>query len=170
MTAEERSRLDRVIEETLKDLELTYEHPSDGAFLVTLPGDHKLTTMTWLLVQDFSLLIEAFFMRKPEDDPAAVHDWMLKRNAHMYGLAFSIDQLGDVYLVGKLPLSAVEPDEIDRLLGCMLRYSDDGFDTAVALGFETSIRREWAWRVKRGESTANLAAFPQFAGEDLSKT
>jgi hypothetical protein len=47
----------------------------------------------------------------------------------------------------------------------MLRYSDDGFDTAVALGYESSIRREWAWRVKRGESTANLQAFARFAGE-----
>jgi hypothetical protein len=46
----------------------------------------------------------------------------------------------------------------------MLRYSDEGFDTAVGLGFESSIRREWAWRVKRGESTANLAAFARFAG------
>ncbi len=79
-------------------------------------------------------------------------------------MAFSIDQLGDVYIVGRLPLSAVDPDEIDRLLGCVLRYSDDGFDTAVALGYEQSIRREWAWRTKRGESTANLQAFARFAG------
>lgn len=168
LTTEERLRLDRVIEETLGELELKYEHPSDGAFLVTLPGEHKLTTMTWLVVQDFSLLIEAFFMRKPEDDPAAVHAWLLSRNAHMYGMGFSIDQLGDVYIVGRLPLSAVEPDEIDRLLGCMLRYSDDGFDTAVALGYEQSIRREWAWRTKRGESTANLQAFARFAGDEAS--
>ena len=119
--------------------------------------------MTWLVVQDFSLLVEAFFMRKPDDDPAAVHAWLLGRNAHLYGLAYSIDQIGDIYLIGRLPLSAVEPDEIDRLLGCMLRYSDDAFDSAVALGFEGSIRREWAWRVKRGESTANLAAFARFA-------
>jgi hypothetical protein len=107
-------------------------------------------------------------MRKPEDDPAAVHAWLLSRNAHMYGMGFSIDQLGDVYIVGRLPLSAVEPDEIDRLLGCMLRYSDDGFDTAVALGYEQSIRREWAWRTKRGESTANLQAFARFAGDEAS--
>jgi hypothetical protein len=166
LTTTERLRLDRVIEETLVDLELTYEHPSDGAFLVTLPGEHKLTTMTWLMVQDFSLLIEAFFMRKPEDEPGPLHDWLLKRNAHMYGMAYSIDQLGDVYIVGRLPLSAVEPDEIDRLLGCMLRYSDDAFDTAVALGYESSIRREWAWRVKRGESTANLKAFARFGQTD----
>ncbi len=164
LSTEERTRLDRVIEQTLVDLELTYEHPRDGAFFVSLPGEHKLATMTWLVVQDFSLLVEAFFMRKPEDDPAAVHAWLLGRNAHMFGLSFSIDQLGDVYLVGRLPLCAVEPDEIDRILGCMLRYSDESFDTAVALGYESSIRREWAWRVKRGESTANLQAFAKFAG------
>ena len=162
---EDKTRLDRVIEQTLVDLELEYEHPDDGAFLVKLPGEHKLATMTWLVIQDFSLLVEAFFMRKPDDDPAAVHAWLLGRNAHMYGLAYSIDQIGDIYLVGRLPLSAVEPEEIDRLLGCMLRYSDDAFDSAVALGFADSIRREWAWRVKRGESTANLAAFAHFAGD-----
>jgi hypothetical protein len=164
LTPEERTRLDLVIEQTLGDLGLDYEHPSDGAFFVTLPGEHKLATSTWLVVQDFSLLVEAFFMRKPEDDPGALHAWLLGRNARMFGLAFSIDQLGDVYLVGRLPLCAVEPDEIDRLLGCMLRYSDDSFDAAVALGYESSIRREWAWRVKRGESTENLAAFARFAG------
>jgi hypothetical protein len=165
LTPQERTRLDRVIEATLNDLELEFEHPSDGAFFVKLPGEHKLATMTWLVVQDFSLLVEAFFMRKPEDDPAAAYAWLLGRNAHMYGMSFSIDRIGDVYLVGRLPLCAVEPDELDRLLGCMLRYSDDSFDTAVALGYENSIRREWAWRVKRGESTANLAAFARFAGE-----
>lgn len=163
LTTEERIRLDRIVEQTLVDLELEYEHPADGSFFVKLPGEHKLATMTWLVVQDHSLLVEAFFMRKPEDDPAAVHAWLLGRNAHMFGMSFAIDRLGDVYLVGRLPLSAVEPEEIDRLLGCMLRYSDDSFDTAVALGYESSIRREWAWRVKRGESTANLAAFAQFA-------
>jgi hypothetical protein len=48
----------------------------------------------------------------------------------------------------------------------VLSYSDDNFNAALAIGFENSIRREWAWRVKRGESTANLQAFARFAGPD----
>jgi len=44
----------------------------------------------------------------------------------------------------------------------VLSYSDDNFNSALAIGFESSIRREWAWRTKRGESTANLIAFAQF--------
>jgi Putative bacterial sensory transduction regulator len=81
----------------------------------------------------------------------------------MYGVHFALDPLGDVYLVGRLPLSSVTATEIDRLLGCVLSYSDDNFDTALELGFASSIRREWAWRSRRGESLANLRAFARFA-------
>ena len=48
----------------------------------------------------------------------------------------------------------------------MLTYSDDYFDRALELGFASSIRREWDWRVKRGESLANLRAFARFADPD----
>jgi hypothetical protein len=81
----------------------------------------------------------------------------------MYGVAFCVDDVGDVYLVGRHSLTAVNPDEIDRLLGCVLSYSDENFDPALEIGFGSSIRREWAWRLSRGESTANLRAFARFA-------
>jgi hypothetical protein len=81
----------------------------------------------------------------------------------MYGVAYSIDSVGDVYLTGRLPHSAVTADEIDRLLGAVLSYADDSFNTMLEIGFGSSIRREWAWRVKRGESLRNLEAFAAFA-------
>ena len=74
----------------------------------------------------------------------------------MYAVAFAVDHLGDVYLAGRLPLSAVTPDEVDRLLGSVLEYADGSFNTMLELGFGSAIRREWAWRVSRGESLANL--------------
>jgi hypothetical protein len=74
-------------------------------------------------------------------------------------MAFALDPAGDVYLVGRLPLAAISVDEIDRLLGCVLSYADENFDTALMLGFASAIRKEHAWRVKRGESLANLQAF-----------
>ena len=57
------------------------------------------------------------------------------------------------------PLAAITDDEIDRLLGCVLTYSDESFNEALKLGFGSAIRREWAWREKRGESLANLRPF-----------
>jgi hypothetical protein len=77
----------------------------------------------------------------------------------MYGIAFAINELGDIYLVGRLPLAAVNEVELDRLLGSVMQYADSSFNSLLELGFSNAIRREWAWRVSRGESLANLDAF-----------
>ena len=155
-----------VVEETLRSLELGFEQPRPGAFLVKLEGQHKLATMTWLVVGEHSLGVEAFFCRQPDENHEAFYRFLLERNGRMYGVHFTLDQMGDVYLTGKLPLSSVSAEDIDLLLGCVLSYSDENFDAALELGFGSAIRREWAWRVKRGESLANLQAFARFADPD----
>ena len=102
-------------------------------------------------------------MRQPDERREELWSFLLQRNARMYGVAFSIDAVGDVYLTGRTALHAVTPDELDRLLGAVLTYADENFDTMLEIGFESAIRREWAWRVSRGESTANLRAFQHLA-------
>jgi hypothetical protein len=152
-----------IIRTTLEEREVEFDEAKPGAFLVKLPGSHKLATMTWLVVGDHSLHIEAFFVRRPDENHDAFYKWLLERNARMFAVAFAVDNLGDVYLVGRLPLSAINAEELDRILGSVLTYSDEWFDTALELGFRTSIEKEWNWRVKRGESLRNLEAFAHFA-------
>jgi hypothetical protein len=118
-----------------------------------------LQTHCSLIVGDNSLSIKAFVIRKPDDNEAAVHSWCMTKNASMYGIAFAINELGDVFLVGRLPLFAVTDRELDRLIGSVLQYSDNSFNPLLELGFANAIRREWAWRVSRGESLSNLDAF-----------
>ncbi|WP_462187202.1 MULTISPECIES: type III secretion system chaperone family protein [unclassified Frankia] len=146
--AAERNRLDVVIEDTLKDLGLAYDHVDTGSFLVALEGEHKLRTMTWLVVQDHTLLVEAFFMRAPAENATGTYGFLLGRNAKTYGVHFSIDRVGDIFLTGQVPLLAVTAEEIDRLLGCVGSYADENFDPAIALGFASAIEREKAWRAK----------------------
>lgn len=131
----------------------------EGTFLVTLKGGKKLQTHCALIVGDHSLSINAFVIRKPDENEDRVHHWCMTKNAAMYGLAFAINQLGDIYLVGRLPLEAVNERELDRLLGSVLQYSDSAFNPLLEIGFANAIRREWAWRVSRGESLSNLEAF-----------
>ena len=152
-----------VIESALPGLGLAAESPGPGSYLVRLEGQRKLATMTWLIAGTHSLQVEAFFCRRPDENHARFYRFLLERSARMYGVHFAVDAQGDVYLTGRQPLESVSAEEIDRLLGCVLSYSDDNFNAALAIGFESSIRREWAWRVKRGESTANLRAFVRFA-------
>ena len=151
------------IRATLDESGLEYEQPEPNAFFVKLPGQHKLATNCWLVAGQHALLVEAFVVRKPDENLEEFQRFLLRRNSRMYGVAFSTDPAGDVYLVGRLPLHSVTAEEVDRLLGCVLQYADESFDPLLEIGFASSIRREWEWRQKRGESTANLQAFARFA-------
>jgi hypothetical protein len=154
------------IRATLDESGLEYEQPEPNAFFVKLPGQHKLATNCWLVAGQHALLVEAFVVRKPDENLEEFQRFLLRRNSRMYGVAFSTDPVGDVYLVGRLPLHSVTAEEVDRLLGCVLQYADESFDPLLEIGFASSIRREWEWRQKRGESTANLQAFARFAQPD----
>lgn len=146
-----------VIEAFLAERELKYTSPGAGRYFVTLPGTKKLQTNVWLRVNPHALVVEAFVCRRPDEAHEDVYRFMLRRNARLYGVAYTVDQLGDIYLVGRV--SHVTDDELDRLLGQVLEAADGDFNTLLEIGFATSIRREYEWRVSRGESLANLKAF-----------
>ena len=147
----------------LAEQDLEWERLDDATFAVALPGEKRLKTACILTVGNHALEIEAFVMRAPDENRERVYEWLLQRNARMYAVAWTIDSAGDVYLIGRLPLSAVTADEIDRVLGCVLEYADGSFNALIEMGFGSSIRREWAWRVKNNLPRANLEAFADFA-------
>jgi hypothetical protein len=154
------------IRQVLSETDLDFAEPQDGQFFVKLPGTHKLVTNCWLVVGQHGLLVEAFVCRKPDENHDEFYKWLLRRNSRTFAVSFALDPVGDVYLVGRLPLASVTPEEVDRILGAVLEYADESFDTLLEIGFASSIRREWEWRQKRGESTANLQAFARFAAPE----
>ncbi|WP_327682832.1 YbjN domain-containing protein [Streptomyces sp. NBC_00467] len=154
-----------IIEKSLGDADLAWENPAPGTYVVQLPGTRKLSTTCSLRVGKHALSVNAFVIRHPDENDAAVHRWLLERNLKLYGVSYAIDTLGDIYLTGTLPLSVITPEELDRLLGTVLEASDGAFNTLLELGFASAIRKEYAWRVSRGESTRNLDAFTNLTGK-----
>ena len=152
-----------VLRAALATHDLEVEEPAPGRFVVVLPGQHKQRTTCSLAVGEHALTVQAFVARHVDENAEAVYHWLLQRNLRMYAVAFAVDDLGDVYLTGRLPLASVTPDEVDRLLGSVLEYADGAFNTILELGFAGAIRREWEWRTSRGESTANLEPFRHLA-------
>jgi hypothetical protein len=143
----------------LDEADLEWEQLTPYSVSITLPGTRKLQTPCRIDVGEHALGVHAFVARHPDENHEAVYRWLLERNLKLYGVAFAVDHNGDIYLDGRVPLRSVDADEIDRLLGSVLSYSDESFNTILELGFATSIRREWEWRTSRGESTRNLEAF-----------
>jgi Putative bacterial sensory transduction regulator len=154
----------RALEQALREAELTWESPRPGTYVTQLPGTRKLSTTCSFLVGAHTLSLNAFVVRHPDENQEAFYRWLLERNLRLYGVSYAIDRLGDVYLTGRLPLAAVTPAEVDRLLGAVVENADGSFNTLLELGFATSIRKEYAWRVSRGESTRNLDAFTHLTG------
>jgi hypothetical protein len=155
-----------VIRDYLAEHEIEADEIADGVFSLVLPGEKKLQTPVRLDVGPHALGVHAFVCRKPDENHERVYRWLLERNLKMYGVSFAVDAVGDIYLDALLPLSIVTPDELDRLLGSVLSYADDSFNTILELGFASSIRKEWEWRKLRGEPTKNLEAFRGWLEQD----
>ena len=148
-----------VIREHLAASEIEYDEVEDGVFSFSLPGERKLQTAVRLDVGPHALAVHAFVCRRPDENHERVYRWLLERNLRLYGVAVAVDHLCDIYLDARLPLAVVTPEELDRLLGSVLTYADESFNTILELGFASSIRKEWEWRKLRGEPTHNLEAF-----------
>jgi hypothetical protein len=158
--------VDALIAETLAERGIEYERTPAGGFVVTLPGERKQKTLCNLIPGEHALRVEAFVMRHPDENREELYEYLLRANARMYGVSFSVDPAGDVYLTGRVALHSITADELDRLLGAVLEYSDGTFNKLLEIGFPSAIRREWAWREKNGESLANLQAFSSWASRD----
>ncbi len=156
----DRARVESLLAAWLTEAGLEYELGTRaGEHVVQLPGEAKLRTTASLVVGDRSLSVSAFVVRRPDENHEAFYRWLLARNARLPGIAFALDSLGDVYLVGRLPLAAVTQESIDGLLGAVLATADSSFNDLLVLGFLSSMKKEWQWRVARGEPTHNLDAF-----------
>ncbi|MFD4353864.1 YbjN domain-containing protein [Nocardia sp. NPDC058518] len=159
------SAVSQVIDDTLRDREIEYTRHADDTFIVVLPGERKLKTSVMLTVGKHGVRIESFVCRKPDENFEGVYKYLLRRNRRLYGVAYTLDNVGDIYLVGRMSAESVTADELDRIFGQTLEAVDADFNILLELGFAESIRKEWKWRVSRGESLKNLRAFEHIIDE-----
>ena len=154
------AELARVVEEYLEESGLEWERGArDGELVVTLPGERKLRTVASMVCGDQALSVSAFVVRNPDENHAEVYRFLLRRNLRLPGVAYAVDRSGDVYVTARVPAAGVDAEYLDQLLGVVLTAADEPFNELLALGFLTSMRKEWEWRVDRGESLRNLEAF-----------
>jgi hypothetical protein len=164
------SRATSEIRAELSELDLDWSEAALGLFSVRLPGTRKLITECALEVGQHAMQVRAFVARNPDENHVGVYRWLLERNLKLHGISFALDALGDIYLTGRVPVELVSRVEVDRVLGAVAEAADDSFNVILELGFAESIRKEWAWRRSRDESTANLAAFRHLDPGDRPKS
>jgi Putative bacterial sensory transduction regulator len=140
----------------LADADLRAERIDDGRWFLVLAGERKLGIGVHLQVGDRTLRVESFFMRAPEEQHGRLFRDLLLRQASSYVLRFTLDENGDLFVVGQVPLLAVTPEEVDRIVGSILELCDEAYLPSVEIGFASSLAAERAWRarVAAGEGAA----------------
>ena len=104
-------------------------------------GEEKDYITVWLTLRQRTLHHEAQFMPAPEEHRLEVLQYLMRRNADLYGMAFCLGPEDAVYLVGRVPAALVDDDELDRIAGSSIVYVDDHFPTAMTLGHPAIYRR-----------------------------
>jgi hypothetical protein len=136
------------IEAFLADTSLRAERLDEGRWFLVLTGERKLGIGVHLQVGDRTLRVESFFMRAPEEQHGRLFRDLLLRQASSYVLRFTLDENGDLFVVGLVPLLAVTPQEVDRVVGSILELCDSAYLPSVEIGFASSLAAERAWRAR----------------------
>jgi hypothetical protein len=114
--------------------------PDDRRWLVRMHGEDKAIITVWLTLRERTLHFETYFMPAPEEDVERCWEYLLRLNNRLYAMRFAIGAEDAVYLVGQLPLKAVDVTELDRIIGAAYTYTEQYFRSALAIGFGSRFR------------------------------
>jgi hypothetical protein len=109
--------------------------PEGRRWYVRLLGEEKQVTTVWLTLRERTLHYETYFMPAPEENVEALWEYLLRLNARLFAMRFAIGAEDAVYLVGQLPVTAVDDDELDRIVGSAYAYAEQWFRPAMRIGF-----------------------------------
>lgn len=122
----------------------------EDRWMVMLAGEHKRTIPVLLHLDERSLKVTSLLCGAPDENASEVHRLLLHANERPAFVHFALDDVGDVVLVGRLPLELLDDAAVDELLGLVLSSSDEWFDRVLATGFATYLAAEQRWRARVG--------------------
>ncbi|MGI8793847.1 MAG: YbjN domain-containing protein [Acidimicrobiales bacterium] len=117
------------------------QHEPTGRWFVRLRGEDRDVITVWLTLRERTLHYETQFMPAPEENHAQLFEYLLRLNQRLYALRFAIGDEDALYLVGQLPWSAVDDDEIDRIVGSTYAAVEQYFASAMSIGYASKFRR-----------------------------
>lgn len=121
-------------------LEAVEKDALEPRWLVRLAGEDKEHITVWLSLRERTLHHECHVLPAPEEGHRQVYEHLLRANTRMYGMAFVIGAEEAVYLRGQVPLSWLDEDELDRIVGSSWQWTERHFRAVLSLGFASRLR------------------------------
>ena len=116
-------------------------HAQDRRWIVRMRGEEKTLIAVWLTLRERTLHYESQFMPAPEENVEACYEYLLRANTRLFAMRFAIGLEDAVYLLGQMPLSAIDEGELDRIVGSVYAYSEQYFPLAMSIGYASKYRR-----------------------------
>ena len=113
--------------------------PDLARWYLRLRGEERDFTTIWITLGQRTLQYETYFMPAPDEAHQEVYEYLLRRNHRLFGMRFSIGPEDAIFLVGQMPLSAVDEGELDRVVGSTYAYVEQYFRPALRLGFASRL-------------------------------
>lgn len=146
------SRIRKFAEDNSIDFEVLDEENT----VCTVAGTNRQKITFVISIGQYSLSVESFVARRPEDNREQVFEWLLEQNQKLRLSRFTLDSLGDIYLQSNLPVRLLNEEILDSVIGEIVATTDRSFNAILQMGFSGAIERERAWRTSRGLDTSNL--------------
>ena len=116
--------------------------PAECRWYVRIKGEEKGFTTVWLTLRQRTLHYETYFMPAPEENIEACYEYLLRINQKLFAMRFAIGLEDAVYLVGQMPLSAVDEGELDRVVGSTYAYVEQYFRPVLQMAFASRLRKQ----------------------------
>jgi hypothetical protein len=124
----------RSVAEMLAELGLETRVAADSLWVV-VPCERRGSVPVQLVEGERSVVFRAFIMRAPDTGHQDVYQRLLRKNDVAGVWAFSLDALGDVFLVATRPASSLTAGVLDGILGSLSALVDETFEGIVRTGF-----------------------------------
>ncbi len=109
--------------------------PEIDRWYVRMRGDEKVTITVWLTLRERTLAFETYFMPAPEEQVEACYEYLMRASTALFAWRFAIGVEDAVFLVGQLPFSCIDDEELDRIVGSGYAYSERYFRNAMRIGY-----------------------------------
>ena len=114
--------------------------PAERRWYVRLRGEEKATFTVWITLRERTVHYESYFMPAPEENVQELYEYLLRANMKLFGMRFAVGLEDAVYLVGQMPLSAVDEAELDRIVGSVYAYTERYFRPAMSIGYASKFK------------------------------
>lgn len=128
--------------------DLDVDDIGDDRYMTMLAGQWKRTIPVLLQLDERHLEVTSLFCGAPDEGHEEVYAILLHRNERSGPVHFALDDEGDVVIVARAPLVALDDRGIDELLGSLLTAADETYNKVLRAGFSSYIAAEQRWRAK----------------------